>query len=336
MTELIKIDTEMVGTFGVNIKDVQKMVQEYQKLSLTVGDKESYGVCRAALTTCVRNRTSIDKRRKELNEEDQARIKKRNGVAKQLTELISPAESHLTNLVKGEDNRIVEIKAEKERMEFERIKGIRTKIADIASLSAAVTINSSVEKLNNVLTRLDAIEIIPDEYMELTSEANQVKHDVHIDIQRAILARKKFDAEDAARVAENERLAKERDELEKVKAEQEARQKSIDDAAATLDAEKERMEREEFERKAKENAQEKLLWEQKEKEDREKAEAEERARVKALEPDKSKLGYWLERIEIAIDEKPEGIGQEAKELLGKCIGDFDQLVGFIRAGIKEL
>ena len=147
MTDLIQIDKAMVESFEINLLDVQKMVDEYQTLTLTPEDKESYRVCRTALTVCVRNRRSIDKRRKELNTEDQDRIKKRNGVAKQLTELISPAEKHLEVLVKGEDDRVAKIKAEKAQREQERVDAIQEKIAEITSLTASLHLQPDVEQL---------------------------------------------------------------------------------------------------------------------------------------------------------------------------------------------
>lgn len=323
MAELIKIDSAMVKTFEIDLMKVQEMVKKYQELKLIPKDTESYKVCRAALTHCISNRTSIDKRRLELNSEDQAKIKKRNDVAKQLTELIAPAEDYLSVLVKGEDNRKTEIKAEKERKELERIEGIRGKIADINSFGSGLTFDLTLAQLNDILYAIEAIEITPDEYMELTQEANQVKHDVHIAIRKAIEARIIFDAGEAKRKAEDERLAKEREELAKRNAEIDAKYEQQAREQAELDAEKKRLEQEEFERRAKEDAkiqaekeaEQKLAHDQWLKEEQEKKDLEELTRREALKPDKDRLIGWIERVEIVLDEfSPEVKSGEAKDV----------------------
>ena len=110
--EVVKIDTKITKAFKVNILEVQNMVKKYQELTLIPEDEDSYKICRKALTSCIRTRTGIDKRRKELNKKAQTEIKGRNTAAGQLTAIIEPAETHLTGLVKGEDGRIAAIKEE--------------------------------------------------------------------------------------------------------------------------------------------------------------------------------------------------------------------------------
>ncbi|MEA3436552.1 MAG: hypothetical protein U9R43_08800, partial [Thermodesulfobacteriota bacterium] len=121
--EVVKIDTGIAEAFKINITEVQDMVEKYQELTLIPEDEDSYKICRVALTSCIRVRTGIDKRRKELNSKAQNEIKARNTAAKQLTAIIDPAETHLSALVKGEDNRIKAIEAEKEKRQQEIIQG---------------------------------------------------------------------------------------------------------------------------------------------------------------------------------------------------------------------
>lgn len=327
---------------------VAEMAKQYMDLIVPEGCSQSYRIVRTALTTCVRTRTATDKRRKELGEDARKWISDINQAAKELLAPLIPVEKHLKTEIDREDNRKAAIKEKAYQKELVRVEGIQEKITDITSLGSAFLFNLSVASLNEVLAKLETFKIIPDEYMEFTKEANTAKHDVHIALQKAIEAREKFDAEEAERKAEDERLAKERAELEKIKAEQNAIAKAQADKEAEIQAGKDRLEREEFERQAKENAkvqaekeasiifQEKLEREAKEKEEREQAWTEELARIKALEPDKSKLGYWLEQIEIAIDEKPEGIGQEAKLLLRNSTTWFDTIVSDIKIGIEDL
>ena len=119
--EVVKIDTKITKAFKVNILEVQNMVKKYQELTLIPEDEDSYKICRKALTSCIRTRTGIDKRRKELNKKAQTEIKGRNTAAGQLTAIIEPAEIHLTGLVKGEDGRIAAIEEEEKRKEHEKI-----------------------------------------------------------------------------------------------------------------------------------------------------------------------------------------------------------------------
>ena len=111
-TQVVKINAGIAKAFKVNILEVQGMVKKYQELTLIPEDEDSYKICRKALTSCIRTRTGIDKRRKELNKKAQTEIKGRNTAAGQLAAIIEPAETHLTGLVKGEDGRIAAIKEE--------------------------------------------------------------------------------------------------------------------------------------------------------------------------------------------------------------------------------
>ena len=179
-TQVVKIDTEIAKAFKVNIEEVQSMVKEYQKLTLIPEDEKSYKVCRVALTSCIRTRTGIDKRRLSLNSDDQERIKSRNTAAKQLTAIIAPAEDHLAGLVKGEDDRITAIKAEEDARQEAIIK-------------KRITALLAVEV---IISFMDVATLTDDEFQCLlddkTFEFNEAQ-------------REKAEAE----VAEKERLAKE-------------------------------------------------------------------------------------------------------------------------------
>lgn len=355
MTELIKIDKAMVESFEINLLDVQKMVDEYQKLALKSDDKESYKVCRTALTVCVRNRTSIDKRRKGLNTEDQDRIKKRNGVAKQLTDLISPAETHLFKLVKGEDSRIEEIKAEIARKEQARVDEIQERISWITSLTASLHMQPNVEELEEILRRLEVMEITPDIFMEFTALANESKHEVRLTLLKALDARKEFEAQEQALRAQNEEIEKQKAELEARAKEQEQKQAEIDREEQDLLQKKSLQEAHEqrvkLEKEAKEKAEkeakeklEKVLSEEKikkyiaekEKEEQEQREKVEKERQEALLPDTEKLNYWIDETEIAFSKTLLLKNSNAIDAQRSIKAKGDGFIKYARERINEL
>jgi len=335
MKDVIKIDMAMVKTFEINLKDVQAMVKEYQKLTLKPDDKESYKACREALTTCVRNRTSIDKRRKELNTEDQNRIKKRNDVARQLTELISPAENHLSKLVKGEDNRVAEIKAEKARKEQARVEEIQEKIAEIISLTSSLHLQPSVNELNDILSKLESIQITPEIYQEFTPQASASRDEVRITITKALDARKEFELKEQALREENEKIEKEKKELkEKARAQKEAQQK--------IDADKEKLAIEKgVQKKLEEQAErdkEEMLKAEQEAQERVLQEEKDRERLEALKPDKDKLHQWFDQVEHEINKSfaTNLNNTNAIDVHRKIIAKSDEFVRFARKKINDL
>lgn len=314
-------------TFDVSIVDIQSMVGEYQKLKLIPDDKDSFGVCRAALTTCIRTRTSIDKRRKELNQDDQDRIKKRNGDAKTLIELIAPAETHLDGLVKGENARIDAIKAEEEARERKKIQGRQAAFLKIglgyADFELACMTDEEYEaKLAEATEAYEA-----EQKRKAIEAAEQKAEEARLRIERAEQERK------AKELAEKEAL---------IAAEQrriEAERRAI---AEEKRKEQERKDREAFEKKAREEAHiqaEKAAKEKADKEAAEKIEVEKQAKIEAerkaaLVPDKEKLIAWvhkpLEMPSPAVkDAEAKGFvrwfEEEIESLVGAAMGKIERL-----------
>ena len=256
-----KIERSAIAEFELTPAAVAEMAKEYLKITVPEGDAKAYKLARAALTTCVTARTGTDKRRKDLGVEARVWLGEVSQAAKDLVEPLAPVEEHLRAELGKEDARKEEIKAEKAKREQERVDSIQEKIETIKSFSASLNWELSVEELNIILGNLEVLAISPDEYMEFTADANQIKTDVTVAIHKAISTREKFEAEEAARKAEDERLAKEREDLEaqkKVQAEEQERidaeKKAQAEQQERIDAEKKRLEQEEFERKTKEDA----------------------------------------------------------------------------------
>lgn len=348
-TDIAEIDSAIVESFKINLVEVAEMVAKYQTLTLPPADTQAYKICRAGLTSCVHTRTGINKRRLELNVDDQKRIKARNRAGEQLTALIAPAEDHLDRLVKVEDDRKAAIKAKKVQIEQDRIAGIQAKITSINNMVPSLG-SLTVIQLNTVICDIFDLEITLDEYQEYATHAQQVKDDALEAAKSALIERTRLDQEVAQRKEESERLVKLRKEqeeearrLEEVKAKQEAEairiQAEQDAEKAALKAkrlkleqeiqvEQDRKDREERERKIKEEAQAQAI---KDAETyrvqleldliaQEKVEAEEKARQEALKPDKEKLLDFagvLEDLESpkVKDGKAKAVVAEATEAL---------------------
>lgn len=313
MTDLVIAKEKALAEFELTPAKVAEMAEEYMRLTVPEGDTAAYKIARAGLTICVKARTGTDKKRKELGEKAREWLADVSQAARVLVEPLAPVEDHLREELGREDARKEKIKAEKARVEHERINGIMEKIETIRSFSASLTWKLTSEELRAILGSVEVLAITPDEYMEFAGEANKVKHEVHIAILKAIDDREKFEADEAARKAEDEKLAAERVEIDRLKAEQDKRQKAIDEEQEKVDAEKQRLEREDVERKAhakgvaeaervakkaQEEAEEKLKQAAREEEEKKKAEAEDKDRQEAMKTDKRKLLDWLEGLQL--------------------------------------
>jgi len=346
-TQVVKIDTEIAEAFKIDIFKVQQMVKGYQTLTLEPEDEESYKICRTALTSCIRTRTGIDKRRLALNKDDQDRIKKRNEAGKVLIAIIEPAESHLSGLVKGEDNRIKAIEAEE--AEKERKKRDK-RFDDLFAIGVSMPI-------------MEIAVLTDDEFQCLLDDKTFEFEEAEREKAEAEAAEKKRLAQEAAdRKAESERLEKERvaqdaerERLEKIaadlaaadkvrQAELDAKQADLDAQTKALEDEKNRLAKAEADKKA---AKEAEIQAAKDAEDlakhqaKEAAEAEEKAKVKAerqemLKPDKEKIENWFEQINKAINDYPKVNDEEAAQWVAAALLDMENYAAIVKSGMREL
>ena len=294
-------------------------------LTVPAADPPAYKTAREALTICVHARTGVDRRRKELNKAAQKSISERNTAAKELIAPLAPVEIHLAGELGAEDDRKTRIRVKKEEEERQRITAIQDKISGIRSLVANVAALSA-DHLEDLTVELNDIKIDPDEYMEFCIEANTAIHEAQVATADAHILRVKLDKEEAARKAEAERLAEEKEKQDEIAANQAAAQKLLDEAndlfiakqktardkineenwkiqveknklAADKKADREKKDREAFEKQATEEATVKAEWAAAEKIKlsernriaKEEAEAAEKERQEALKPDREKL-----------------------------------------------
>lgn len=267
MTETTAIDLKpqdkALQSFEVTKAAIAELTKKYGQLTVPTGDKKAYKDARAALTDLVSRRTSVDKRRKELGADARDWINNVNSTAKMLIDLMAPTEQHLRDELGKEDDRIQAEKEAKEKAERERIESIRNKISSMTSMVANLG-NIDRESLERIQAELNAVEINPGEYMEMTAEANLAKQASVIAVMQAIENRRQIEREEAERKAEAERLEKMRKEQEEQAAELERRKKALEDeerirreAAEKADAERRaRIAAEEAERRAKIEAEE--------------------------------------------------------------------------------
>jgi len=165
----------------------------------------------------------------------------------------------------------------------------------------------------------------------------------------------KIEKERFARKAEEAKLAIERVEIERIKAEQEARARAITEKEASLILEREAIEdakraetarkelealekrlAEEAKIKAEKDAKEKVEREAREKIIREEAATAEKARLEELAPDKDRLLMFADKIHDFTIGELNVKSQKARILYGETIGAIQAVEATLRLEIKEL
>lgn len=243
--------------YGVNQAAIAKMANIYLELSIDgIDDDDGYNDVHDARMIMVKHRTSIDKLRKFTNKDAKEFIDNNNENAKKLLSLIAPIEEHL----KSEENKITQekkrIQEEKEKIEQEMVK----KRVD-------VLLNIEV-----IMPYAEIAAMTDDEYESLFKNAKKIFEDKIA----------KADEEKRLISEAEERLARERAEIEHIKLEQEEIAKAQADKERKIEEKKQseikQKEREEFERISKEKA---II--NAEKKAKEKIEIERRNRIREIE-----------------------------------------------------
>jgi len=307
-------------TYEVQKELIQKLADEYLPLTVaSVHDKAGLDAVRSARIKVKTLRVNIEKRRKELKAESLEYGRRVDSAAKELTALIEPIESHLENeegIVAREQERIKREAEEKrqaitrERLRLLTEAGAMCLPQDVESLS--------LQDFGALLDTKQAEKKLRDEQAAREeAERQRIAEEQRIEAARLAKEREELERhrrEQEAVAAEQRRqeeakLADERAELDRQRKEQA-------EAQAKIDAEKKRIADEEAERvrraelaKAQEVAAERARQEEIARQQREvdaakaKAEAEEleRQRLEALRPDREKLlavASALESIEV--------------------------------------
>lgn len=216
------IDTNSaVSKFDISKSAIDEMVAEYAALVINgVSDSAGLKVVHEARMKCVRVRTSIDKRRKELTEESRKFVADVNDVAKKLTAWLEPTEKRLAELeneVEMEKKRIV-LEAEEKLLAAsrKRLQDRMDSLAIVQAMRDPQIINSMTDE--QFAAELKAAQEAYD--LRMQREAEEAKQRVELAEQQRI---------------EREKLAAERAELDRMKAEAQA---IIDEQNRVLEAQR--------------------------------------------------------------------------------------------------
>ncbi len=301
----------LLAAFGAPFEEAGEILATYKDLKVTdVNDFSTMAEARDLRLKLKEIRVIVEKKRKELKEDSLRTGKAIDSVAKKVKEEIEPAEKYLE-----EQEKFAEIKAAEAKA-----KVTTQRLTKLAEYTTDVTVYSvedmSVEQFDTLVAGLEA--------------------------QKQQLIKEEKEAE-AARLAEIEAEKKRQAEIEaenvKLKAEAEAREKSLEKEReaerkkqAEIDAKKdaelkaerekteaERLKREEVERKQRE---------QEEIQARIKAEAEEKERQALLSPDKDKLIAFANALDIIRREKLPAVktkqAQEVVDQIDTALADLSQ------------
>lgn len=185
----------------------QRLAGRVYQVATTKGMKEACAD-RAELRSL---RVNLDKLRKQLNEDDQARIRKRNDKAKEITAQIEALEDPIDAQIKAEEERKEQEKQERARAEAERLRRINEELGNIQRLPLDC-LNATADELQAAIEALTADTL--EDFDEIHLPSAQAAKDASLSKLREML-----DARITAD-AEAERLAAERAELERLRAEQ--------------------------------------------------------------------------------------------------------------------
>lgn len=256
-------------------------------------------------------RLSVENKRKELKADVLDRGRKIDGIAKELSAAISALEDPIDQQIKAEEQRKELEKAEKARLEAERVAAIHQRIDNIRALALDIAGRTS-EQIREEANRVSQLELDPEEFGEfhvLALEARQSafgsllaqadlrkaqeEEQARIDAERAELERLRKEAEEREaeiarlKAAEEARIQAERESEakrvaeERAKVEAELKAKRAEEEAK-LKVEREEQARIQAEQQAKLEAERKTREEEERKQaEQARLQAEEQARLKA-------------------------------------------------------
>ncbi len=226
--------------YDANLAQIAELKEKYMPLKITdLDDKEQFDAVHAGRMVMVKVRTTIDKQRQSNNESANKYVKDNNAKAKELVEAAAPIEAHLS----GEEKKVTDeekrIKAEEEEAQ-------------------KVLIQNRVDALAEYKLMLPFFDVA-----SMTDEEFDIKLAGAKEIHEAEL--KQLEEDRIVREAEEARIIAERAENTRIREEQEAKAKALQEKEDALKAkekaledekkaEQERKNRESFEKQAEEKA----------------------------------------------------------------------------------
>ena len=224
VVDTVPDDSTAIVKFDIETAVIVALDEKYKDIKVT--DGKSYAFIMKGIAEYRELRLKIDDRHKVLKKDALEYGRRVDAEKNRLKGLLEPGENHLKEVRQVEDDRKAEIKAAKDAIEQERVDKIRSRINDLQTMNTNIPL-LSLEELHEMNGALAAIEISVTEYMEFTEEANRVLSDVHNFVKKYIEAAIQKEKEDTERKIEEARI-------EKIRIEQDAAQKKIDEANRKL------------------------------------------------------------------------------------------------------
>lgn len=186
-------------------------------------------------------RVNLESMRKEIKAPALERCRQIDSEAKRITTEIAAIEDPIDEQIKQAEERKAEAKRERERAEADRLRKINDEIANIERMPLDF-MNATAEELRDGITKLEADDLA--DFDEVHAPTAKATREASLEKLTAMLEAR------IAAEAEAERLAAERAELDRLRAEDDARRKEQEAADAA------RREAEESDRQAKAQADE--------------------------------------------------------------------------------
>jgi hypothetical protein len=189
-----------------------------------VKNKDGRDQCHGAMMTLKNTRVAIEKAAKAAREDATAFSKAVIAEEKRLVALAEPEEARLQALRDAWDAEIEREKAAKAAAEKARVDGIRKRIAEMQSIPAMLVGKQSAT-IATAIEGLDAVEITLESFAEFAGEAEMAKIATVAKLGEMLTAQ-------VAHEKEQERLAEERADLERLRREAAERERQIAEARA--------------------------------------------------------------------------------------------------------
>ena len=314
-------DSTAIVKFDIETAVIVALDEKYKDIKVT--DGKSYAFIMKGIAEYRELRLKIDDRHKVLKKDALEYGRRVDAEKNRLKGLLEPGENHLKEVRQVEDDRKAEIKAAKEAIEQARVDKIRSRINDLQSMLIELP-EMCIEELQNIEEGSEALNISVIDYEEFTEEAQALKGRLCEAVKKSIKSMEARKEEEAR--------------LEKIRIEQDAAQKKIDEANQKLKEKEVALEKKEWERIekiriAKEMEEEKVRMEKEQEVETDRLEKE-IVEQNTLKPDKEKLlTYANDLIMVSV---PSMKTNEARELLIKMCGRLDKLITGFKNQINKL
>jgi len=314
-------DSTAIVKFDIETAVIVALDTKYKDIKVT--DTKSYAFVKKGIGEYRELRLKIDDRHKVLKKDALEYGRRVDAEKNRLKGLLEPGENHLKEIRQVEDDRKAEIKAAKEAIEQARVDKIRSRINDLQNMLINLP-SMGMEEMLAIGERLILIETSVVDYMEFTEEAVALKERLYNAVITSIESVKAREIEEAR--------------IEKIRIEQDAAQKKIDEANQKLEEKEVALEKKEWERTekiriAKEMEEEKIKVEKEQEAETDRLEKE-IVEQNALKPDKEKMIEYAN--DLIVIPAPKLKTEEAKKLMIAMEIRFDKLITGFKNQIDKL